>query len=160
MLPPLSLKPGGPQRGQKCCIQGPVGSSGSIIRLHPAESLMVSHREQPETLNCFQKPIIPMILLATCSSFGPNFQGSDLIPRPRVRAQGRKSGQPTHKLLPPHLEVEGEQAPTNEFQPPCCSHLAFPLTLHPSLPIIPPASGPHPLSAVTFLGWTQEAFPT
>lgn len=106
------------------------------------------------------KAIIPMILLATCSSFGPNFQGSDLIPRPRVRAQGRKSGQPTHRLLPPHLEVEGEQAPTNEFQPPCCSHLAFPLTLHPSLPIIPPASGPHPLSAVTFLGWTQEAFPT
>lgn len=69
-----------------------------------------------------------------CLSFGPNFQGSDLTPKPQVRAQRTKAGQPIGSFFSICLSmVEGEQqCQTVRFKQPASLPL-FASLPHPSL---------------------------
>ena len=156
--PLLSLKPGDPQRGRKCCTQEPHRIQ-QPNRPHPAES-DASHRsnsasgEEPATLTGYHSFLMPVILPPTCSSFGC----SDLAPRPRARALRTKAGQPIHRLLSFHPAslpmLEGEPVPKSGFKKPSFLLLPprFPSpTPHTSLPFQDQYHQVLILSAIPFL---------
>ena len=75
-----------------------------------------------------------MILLATCSSFGSNFQGSDLTPRPGQANQSTGSFPSVPPLSFPSRRDSQYPKVDSRSQASCCSHLTSPPP-----PYIPPS---------------------